>query len=91
VTLPRNFPGRVNTRHRAALKRIERQLLLGKKTAKRTHPFHRRETPLSVEDRNRLYREADRLTLLLTSDEQARAVRTKKDRSGTGKLTRIGQ
>ena len=78
----KNFPGKVNERRRSALERIERQIAAG---VKRRGDV---EGPLTGDDLNRLNREANALGLCIQLPAQARAIRTKKDRSGTGKLTR---
>lgn len=78
---PRNFPGRANDRRRSALDRIVEQLKRGSKRAKRSHPLHRRETPLDAADIKRLQNESDRLALLVCADERARAIRTKKTKA----------
>lgn len=82
MTKPRNFPGRVNTRRRKALDRFQEQLRT------RTKANSGKSFRLTDEDHIRLTREGDTLALRIVNDMTARSTRTKKNRSGTGRLAR---
>lgn len=79
---PRNFPGRVNERRRSAIDRLGAQLVAGVKRR------GKRETSLTPNDRDRCGRELTTLTKRMKPATIARAIRTKKDRSGQGKFAR---
>ncbi len=76
------FPARRNERRIRALSRIERQI---EANIKRNNGA---EWRLTAEERSRLSREAKALSLRIRPFDVVRAIRTKKDRSGTGKLSR---
>ncbi len=73
---PKNFPGRVNDRRIAALARIQDQLARGLKMTRLG------AVNLTADDRARLNKDADALVLRIRPRDVARAIRTKKDRSG---------
>jgi hypothetical protein len=79
---PKNFPARVNARRVSALHRIDAQLSSGEKQTSLG------AEPLTAADRARLNREGNALALRIHPEAALRAIRTKKDRSGTGKFSR---
>jgi hypothetical protein len=79
---PRNFPGKINDRRKSALVRIEHQLASG------TKRVFNSVVPLESDDVARLREQANRLALRIKPDHIARAIRTKINRSGSGKIAR---
>jgi len=75
--LQKNSKGRVNDRRISALARL--------KEMERTGKTLKEKRPLDDNDKKRVASEINKLESIIVTSQEARGVRTKKDRSATGK------